>query len=48
MPNIEKAERREKKQHKARYGMRVSGRSTKSVLLQTIEKKTKELIRGKH
>jgi hypothetical protein len=44
--SIEKSERREKKRNKARYGMRVSGRSTKSVLLQVIEKKTKELIHG--
>lgn len=39
MPKVEKAERREKQQHKARHGMRVTNRSIKSVLLPLIGKK---------
>lgn len=39
MPKLDKAERREKKQRKARHGMRVSNRSLKSVILPIIGKK---------
>lgn len=46
MPKVEKAERREKQQHKNRHGMRVSNRSIKTVILTTIQKKAKEAKRG--
>lgn len=46
MPKIDKALRRDKKKHKERYGMQMSGRTTKTTLLQVIERKTKELIHG--
>lgn len=44
MPKLDKAKRREARQHKARHGMRVSNRNLKSVILPLIGKKaeTKE------
>lgn len=39
MPKVDKAERREKQQRKARHGMVVTNRSIKSVLLPLIGKK---------
>ena len=42
MPKLEKAERRDRQQRKARHGMRVSNRNLKSVILQVIAKKAKE------
>lgn len=39
MPKLDKAKRREARQHKARHGMRVSNRSMKSVILPLIGKK---------
>ena len=45
MPNEETVDKhsedREKKQHKKKYGMKVSGRSIKSVILPIIAKKSK-------
>lgn len=40
-------ERRERKYKKRRYGMRVSGRSIKGVLLHLIGRKAEEARRGK-
>lgn len=42
MPKLDKAQRREAQQHKARHGMRVTNRSIKTVILTTIGKKAKE------
>jgi hypothetical protein len=42
---VTKGERREARRQKARYGMKVSGRSTKSVLLAVIAKKGREAAR---
>ena len=45
MPKIEKAERRDRKQHRDRNGMRVSGRSVKQleiILLRKAEKAKQE------
>jgi hypothetical protein len=45
MPKIEKAERRDKKQHRDRNGMRVSGRSVKAlenIILRKAEKAARE------
>lgn len=39
MPKLDKAERREKQQHKERHGMVVTNRSIKSTILPTIQKK---------
>ena len=39
MPKLDKAERREKQQRKARHGMVVTNRSIKTVILPTIGKK---------
>lgn len=46
MPKVDKAERREQQQRKARHGMVVTNRSIKSTILPTIEKKAKEAKRG--
>ena len=41
MPKVDKAERREKQQRKARHGMVVTNRSIKTVILPVIGKKAK-------
>jgi hypothetical protein len=41
------ASERDRKARKARYGMRVSGRSTKSVLLPVIGKRASEALTGR-
>lgn len=42
MPKPDKAERREEQRHKAEHGMRVVGRTTKSVLQRLVPKKEKQ------
>jgi uncharacterized lipoprotein YajG len=43
MPKIGAAERREKKQNKAKRGMRVSNRNIKTVLLRVINEKIERM-----